>query len=100
MVGSEIKMNEDKVIQYTEDCKKSGNLDYPLAGSMRIPKCKICKNADFKYGTWDEPVCLFLKAEMPEDLLRCITYKCEHFIHDKTSKFNQFFDENLNPLLK
>lgn len=100
MVGSEINMNKDEAKHYAEDCKKSGNLDYPLAGSISTPKCKICKNADFRYGTLESPICLAINDVIPLDMRACRSYDCLHFVHDKKSEFNREFDKNLNPLRK
>ena len=100
MVGSEINMNEDKARQYADDCKKSGNLDYPLAGGIRVPKCKICTNYIPRDKNWNPPQCKTLGTIIPDEYRAARRYDCPHFIHDKKSIHNQFFDENLNPLLK
>lgn len=93
-------MNEGKAKQYAEDCKKSGNLDYPLAGHIKTPICKICTNYVPTDKNWNPPQCLAIKATLPIEYRACRSYDCPHFVHNKKSKFNREFDENLNPLCK
>ena len=91
-------MTEKQAKQYEVDCKKSGNLDYPLAGCIKTPICMICKN----YVPIDRysisPKCLATNADVPVDYRACWSYACEHFIHDSESEDNRFFDENHKPL--
>lgn len=92
-------MTDEKAKKYEEDCKNSGNLNYPLAGCILSQLCSICKNYDLKRGTWDRPMCKIL-GEIPIEIDRCRKYECEYFDHDKDSKSNLFFDENLQPIYK
>ena len=92
-------MTDERAKKYAEDCKQSGNLDFPLSGCMLTPKCKICKNSDFKYGTWENPTCKIL-GDIPKKLLYCDIYDCSSFVHDAESRFNKFFDADLQPKFK
>lgn len=92
-------MTEEQKKKYAEDCKNSGNLDYPLSGCILTPLCKICKNSNYKTAEWNKPKCIVL-GDIPDDLRRARIYKCDDFLHDSTSVFNQFFDENLQPIYK
>ena len=89
-------MTEKQKKEYEEECYKSGNLDYPLAGCILSQLCTICKNYDYRIGTWDPPVCKIL-GKVPDDINACKKYNCEYFEHDKHSKSNVFFDENFQP---
>ena len=90
-------MTEKQAKQYEEDCKKSGNLDYPLAGCIKTPICKICKNyVPTKH--MNPPRCLAINDVVPDDYRACWSYVCENFIHNPDSIFNREFDENHKPL--
>lgn len=93
-------MTEKQAKQYEDDCKKSGNLDYPLAGSIKCPLCKICKNYVPRDKNWNPPQCLAIKTDIPDEYLACWSYDCQFFIHNKDSIFNREFDENHKPLRK
>ena len=93
-------MTEKQAKQYEEDCKKSGNLDYPLAGKIEIPLCLICKNYVPRDKNWNPPQCLSRKTTVPDIYRGCWSYECEHFIHNPESGDNRYFDENHKPLRK
>ena len=93
-------MNEEKASQYIEDCKKSGNLDYPLAGCIETPLCKICKNYVPRDKNWNPPQCLAINDTIPDDYRDCYSYSCKNFVHNEESIFNRYFDENHKPLRK
>lgn len=92
-------MTDEQKRKYMEDCDKSGNLDFPLVGCILSQLCTICKNYDLKPGTWDDPECKVL-GKIPSDIDACKKYTCECFIHDKNSKSNIFFDDQLQPKYK
>ena len=96
-------MDIDKklVDKWCEEIKGKGSLEQPVLGGIRCSICAICKNADFHYGTWDDPECS-VYGKLPEKLARAKEYECPDFIHDKKSNDNIFFtlDENGKPLPK
>ena len=94
-------MTEEELDEkWIEDCKQhSGNLEYPLRGSVMIPFCVICKHSDFHYGTLDEPECCILQdEEYISDRMRCFEYECKGFEADVQSRFLHQFDDNYNPI--
>ena len=91
-------MTEEQIKKYIEDCKNCGNLDFPLVGRILSPICSICKNFNAHYETLETPTCDVLGA-IPLILRKCRSYSCSEFLHDKNSTSNQFFDENLQPII-
>lgn len=89
-------MTDKETKRYEEECKNSGNLDYPLAGRISTPLCKICKNAIYKPRLWPPRCSVF--GMIPDTLGLAKSYECDSFVHDSSSGFNQFFDKNHKPL--
>lgn len=92
-------MTDEQVKKYEEDCKNSGNLDYPLAGCILTPFCQICKNYTRNKNPYNRSICKVL-GEIPAALIHCKKYECEYFIHDSENINNLAFDKNLKPLYK
>ena len=91
------KMDEltKKWVEEIQNCKSS--LEVPLLGKIVTPLCKICKNAEFYYGTWKKSECK-VNAECFHDCLRNNLYECPKFDWDENSIFNDAFDENHKPI--
>ena len=92
-------MTEEQKKEYEEDIKGCGNLDYPLVGCILTPLCKICKNYIQRCRANEHSLCRVL-GDIPNDIIACKKYDCECFEHDKESRLNIFFDENLQPIYK
>ena len=66
------EFSDEIMKQYRNDCNKAkSNLEAPLLGKVLTPICKSCKNADYHYGTWDEPECL-IYGRMPKKYFACV----------------------------
>lgn len=97
-------MDKKLIEEWEKEVEKSidehhSSLAVPMLGSIEIPLCKICKHADFHYGTWDEPECFaFPNNKMPDEYLYYDNYDCPNFERDTSSEWNDFFDENHQPL--
>ena len=93
-------MDIDKklVDKWCEEIKGKGSLEQPVLGEILTPLCKVCKNADFHYGTWDAPECS-VYGQMPKEIIDCKSYDCPHFEKDEKSNWCDFFtfDENGKP---
>lgn len=73
------EFSDEIMKQYRNDCNKAkSNLEAPLLGKVLTPICKSCKNADYHYGTWDEPECL-IYGEMPKKYFAADSYDCPHY---------------------
>ena len=74
------EFSEEMMEEYRRDCDKAkSNLEAPLLGRVLTPICKSCKNADYHYGTWDDPECA-VYGEMPLKYRRADDYDCPNYV--------------------
>lgn len=70
---------EERIKEYAKACDEAHNhLDAPLLGEIRTPICKSCQNADYHYGTLDEPECK-VYGKMPKDFMTAHRYDCPNY---------------------
>ena len=71
--------DEERIREYAKACDNAhSHLEAPLIGRVLTPICKSCVNADYHYGTWDEPECSVFKT-MPTEYRRAKKYDCPHY---------------------
>lgn len=71
--------DKERIREYAKACDKAhSHLEAPLLGEIRTPICKSCQNADYHYGTLDEPECK-VYGEMPELYRRARNYDCPRY---------------------
>ncbi len=70
---------EERIKEYAKACDEAhSHLDAPLLGEIRTPICKSCQNADYHYGTLDEPECK-VYGKMPKDFMTAHRYDCPNY---------------------
>lgn len=70
---------EERIKEYAKACDEAhSHLDAPLLGEIRTPICKSCQNADYHYGTLDEPECKEY-GKMPKDFMTAHRYDCPNY---------------------
>lgn len=70
---------EERIKEYAKACDEAhSHLDAPLLGEIRTPICKSCQNADYHYGTLDEPECR-VYGKMPKDFMTAHRYDCPNY---------------------
>lgn len=73
------EFSDEIMKQYRNDCDKAkSNLEAPLLGKVLTPICKSCENADYHYGTWEEPECT-VYGDMPKKYRNADDYNCPKY---------------------